>query len=174
MADTRSRVHRVGRRSGAQRKKQWAGAFSLANFVIASGVDTVISIVSPAQIDVFGGGKGTLVRTRGFIGIAPNAAATDPVVTWGLAVVDARAFAVGPTACPLSSDLEDLFAFGQWATTNLTSTTGFGPFYERIEVDSKAMRKYDVTDEVALVFTTEATGHSINLTFGLSCLLMEE
>ncbi len=161
-------------RSGgvSRRKKQWLGSVIATPTTIASGASVALTVVSNANIILAegGGGKGTILRTRGWIHISRATNLQDPVVVMGLAVVDERARAIGVTALPTANDLEDLFWFGGAGFSDL----GTGVEGLRLEVDSKAMRKYDATDAIVLVVSGEASGHSAEMLFSIDCLLAEE
>ncbi len=173
----RSSFRGGSRRGGKlERKKQWLGAFTISPTAMASGSLLAVAIVPNATLAVASGGgaKGTLVRTRGWLQWAPDVAGEDPQAIFGLAVVDERAFGIGTTALPTASDLEDLFWFSGAAITNFVSTAASGPMATRLEIDSKAMRKYEVTDTIVLLATAGSTGHAASLHFDINCLLMEQ
>ena len=174
MAD-RFRSPRTFVRRGAKRKKMWAGGFLGVPLATASGGNTATQVITNAQLQTFGGVKGTIVRTRGYVDMAPELTGTDPVVLFGLAVVDALAFAAGVAALPVPTDLNDLFWFTKISVHALPTTVQQGgPTSIRVDIDVKAMRKYDATDIVVLLTQGAASGHAARSFFSIQCLLMEE
>ncbi len=132
---------------------------------------TVSALVVNAVLAEFEGG-GTIVRTRGRFMVEPATAAQDAVINLGLAVVDERAFAAGAASVPLATDLEDLFWFTSMNLGIFGTTAGNGPQSQTVEVDVKAMRKFDSTDTIVLVATGGGSGHTASLYGYADFLLM--
>ena len=115
----------------------------------------------------------TIVRSRFLIGIE-----TDQVIgserqigAVGGAVVSDQAVAVGVTAVPMPiTDMaSDLWFFHQLAYNTFRFASGVGfdaSASEMYEVDSKAMRKVDIGQDIVIVGELSATGEGFNLLFG--------
>jgi len=101
----------------------------------------------------------TLVRVRGEIfgqlGAASNAQGDAIILSHAIMVVDAKAFAVGTTAVPLplSSNSEDFLWFGtQFLVQNdQTTVLNNSSNFDKLTVDSKAMRKITLNQVLVLV-----------------------
>ena len=156
---------RSGRRSGPRRATFWETASSTTLPVLTEGgtVAIVQTLVLESELDSVP--NPTLVRVRGQIFAhlmsASNAVGDALLLSHAIMVVDAKQLAIGITAMPLplSSNSEDFLWFGSqfMARSTLGSATdGAPPSWDRIEVDSKAMRK--ITLNQVLVLVSEMVG----------------
>ena len=102
------------------------------------------------------------------------------VVTFGLGIVSTDAATLGATALPEpNGDCEypwlwwgEIFLQAPVANAGLIS--GFGTYAQRLEVDSKAMRK--VTNKETLLWVAETSGvvgaPAVDITFGSTRILI--
>ena len=165
-------VRRGGFPARERKNLAWFGTLTAAPVAVVSAGLVSNLIVANATLNVKG--QGTVMRTRGHIYMEPNAAGSDPVVSWGMAVVDERARLAGVGGVPLATNLEDLFAFGVLTSGVLGSTVDHGPVGTRVDIDSKAMRRFDLTDSIVLLLEGAASGHTGNVYFSVDCLLKED
>ena len=115
----------------------------------------------------------TIVRTRLQVGIISDqaAASEDQVAGLGIAVVSEQAQAVGVTAVPLLiDDMEsDLWLMHQlvYNTFLFADGTGFQDGgLQQYAIDSKAMRKVDIGQDVIVVAQRGGAGSGLNLFVG--------
>ncbi len=166
----------VRRRGGFPAKPrknlQWAGGFFAAPVGVASGTVVVASMVGNAVLALLS--QGTIMRTRGRLYMEPNTTGQDPQVHWGIGVVDDRAFLAGSGSTPLGTDLEDFLAFGMLNVGVLSATVDHAPTGALVEIDSKAMRRFDATDTVVLVLEGAVSGHTGNVYGYVDCLIKED
>ena len=152
---------RRGVRSGPRRPTFWETTSSTSLQTLTDGgtVAVVNAIVTEAELDNVP--NPTLVRVRGQIfaqaGAAMNAVLDCVLVSHAIMVVDAKQLAVGITALPLplTSNSEDFLWFGsQFVATNTVGSIAASNWsMDRLNVDSKAMRK--ITLNQVLVMVTE-------------------
>jgi len=156
------RFVRSGRRSGPRRTTFWESTFTTAmqSFTnVASTIANVQAVVLETELDNVP--NPTLVRVRGqiFTRLGAVAAAQGDAMLIGhaLLVVDAKQLAVGTTAVPLplTGNSEDFLWYGtQYISQNDSGTIlNTNSNFDRLEVDSKAMRK--ITVNQVLVLATE-------------------
>ena len=115
----------------------------------------------------------TIVRTRLQVGIISDqaAASEDQVAGLGIAVVSDQANGVGVTAVPLPiDDMEsDLWLMHQllYNTFLFADGTGFqdGGLHQ-YSIDSKAMRKVDIGQDVVVVAQRGGAGSGLNMFVG--------
>ncbi len=159
-----ARSHRLVRSSGPKRTTEW------------SGLNTVFSTMGSAQAVLVGSLDAaelatrpfTIIRIRGHILIRSDqqASVENFVGAAGLCVVSDQALAVGVTAVPTpTTDQEsDLwFWYGQYCSTNVVDAGGS---LLSLPFDSKAMRKVNADQDVAVVIENPlATGVVMGITF---------
>ncbi len=155
------RFTRSGRRTVTRRATFWETVSSTVFVTLTDGatVSQVLAIVTENELDNVP--NPTLVRVRGQIfsrlGGVSNAQADCILVSHAIMVVDAKQFAIGVTALPLplSSNSEDFLWFGtQFLAQNNSGTIlNTNSNFDRLDVDSKAMRK--ITLNQVLVLVTE-------------------
>ncbi len=149
-------VRRGFRRAAVRRPTFWEGA--IAQMSLASGGASVATIVSEANLEAVP--NGTIVRVRGSVLVQATAAGAvdaESIVNWGIMLVNAPAFAAGIASLPTPrTDIgSDWLAWGSTGIhAHSTAVAGNElSAMERIEVDSKAMRKVGLNQ--VLVFTAE-------------------
>ena len=151
---------------------QWAGGFFAIPTAVASGVVVVAAMIGNATLAALS--QGTIMRTRGRLYMEPNTTGQDPQVHWGIGIVDDRAFLAGAASTPLATDLEDFLAFGMLNVGVLSASVDHAPAGAFVEIDSKAMRRFDVTDTLVLVLEGAASGHTGNVYGYVDCLIKED
>ena len=169
------RVHVVSR-GRSRRATDW-------NF--GPGGETVGSIISSA-LTIVGAGVGpftdapTLVRTRGALSLylsGITSALDGFVYAFGLAVVTAQVFNAGAASMPDPFDDSSwdgwLFHhFGSVFSPEAALNSGGGMSFERVVVDSKAMRKLGDNNIIAgLLSTTEVGAATMKVQFDSRILL---
>jgi len=115
----------------------------------------------------------TIVRTRLLVGIESDQAATSEGQLGGLgiAVVSDQASAVGVTAVPLPiDDMEsDLWLVHQLMYNTFVFGSGIGfsdDGLHQYDIDSKAMRKVDIGQDVVVVVQRSGNGDGFNVFVG--------
>ena len=145
----------------ARRGTVWLGFADTDFSGLAANAATVLAVVPEASLEEFP--NPTLVRTRGQLEVkSSNAGAVNDDVRWGagFAVMDRKQVTVGVSACPLpltDSNWDGWF----WWQTGFVRQTGeviptfqLGIAFQRVEIDSKAMRKVGQDQVVACVIET--------------------
>ncbi len=114
-------------------------------------------------------GPSTIVRTRGslWVGSDQAAASERPFGAMGFALVSEQARGIGITAVPqpISDESSDLFFVWQpfLAATLIATAVGFaGVAMERYDFDSKAMRKINEGDAVAVTLENASAADGLN------------
>ncbi len=104
----------------------------------------------------------TVVRTRGLIGIeSDQGAVTEPqIASMGFAVVSDQAVAIGVGAVPTpeterASDLWFVFE-SIYNTLRVNTSVGFENFLQQKDFDSRAMRKVEEGQDIAVVIENSA------------------
>ncbi len=163
MARRRQQFVRGARRSG---NTTWiAGPDITGLTVLAAGAavfDSSFALVEPH----------TIMRTRGSIWVVSDqtAASEQPLGALGMAVVSDQAAAIGVSAMPTpQTDADsDLFFVHQFWATGFTFISGVGVdtrVLERYDFDSKAMRKVNVDETIAVMVENGSSA------FGVSYML---
>ncbi len=165
--------NRTGRPGKTIDYKQW---FAIPFLRQESGTDGTLS----------GGAIGflvpaTILRMRGYVQVSLDATkqVDDRVlVTFGLAIMSTDAFLLGPTSFPDPAD-EPEFPWLWWAQMQLEAyvTAGeeaWGMTAQRLEVDSKAMRKVKPGQSLVWVAQKSDTAGAVvsNLVFGETRVLI--
>jgi len=161
---TRSGKSGLVLRNGVSRRKTtWFSAVFTVN-TLASGSPIVLTSLNAAALALR---PFTIVRTRGALLIASDQEAADEQqrVAYGEAVVSDEAVAVGTTAIPgpISESGSNLWYVYQALMGNFRFITGSGFVQnnQQIEIDSKAMRKVEVGQDI--VQMAECTGPGADL-----------
>ncbi len=164
-------VHRASARRGvtpAVRKREtvWFGsdnsdATTTTLGATAKQLDQVLTTAELARTPF------TIIRTRGYVFIQSDQSASieDPIFALGMAVVSQQAIDIGVTAVPDPyADLESDLWFMH--TGGMISTKNDGPGGQVFSFDSKAMRKVEDGENVAVVI------RNISSVFGLDFFVM--
>jgi len=156
-----NRFARRGVRRGARRATFWETASSTAFVTLTNGgtVAAVNAVVSEAELDNVP--NPTLVRVRGqFFGrLGSNSEQQSDciLIAHAIMVVDAKQLAVGITAMPLplTDNSEDFLWYGSQFMSNTASgapaTEASAYTMDRLDVDSKSMRKVTLNQSLVLV-----------------------
>ena len=159
------RIIRRGVRGGARRATFWETVSSVTSTTLIDGgvMSSVIPIVTEAELDNVP--NPTLVRVRGqiFAQMGPLGAVVDGfLLSHAIMVVDAKQLAIGTSAMPLplSSNSEDFLWFGQQfvaapVAASLNDVDQYSGTFDRLIVDSKAMRKVTLNQSIVLVSELE-------------------
>ncbi len=159
-------------RSGSVHNKEWTVS-------CADGTDLDLAIGAVVAFNMFTADEAeTILRTRGRIqGVQDSTMVNESAtVAVGLAVVSARAVAAGAASLPRpSTEGSYPWLWYGWLLTSAFAGVNVGDSAQsdRLEVDSKAMRKIKETEVVALVFEvceSNDQGGSIRLQAGLRIL----
>ncbi len=171
------RSSRTGRGSHIVSQKRltlWAGFQPLKSAFTATG-GTILFSLSAAGLALR---PFTIVRTRLLISVNTDQVAADEsqVGAFGVAVVSDQAVAVGVTAVPTPiTDMDsDLWLVHQlmYSEFFLNTAVGFDAGgMVPVEVDSKAMRKVELGQDVILVGEFSAAGNGFIMTVGGRMLL---
>ena len=120
----------------------------------------------------------TIVRTRGYFATVTDsvAAGEDQIGAFGLALFNSVSLAAGIASLPspdTNATFDGWFVWGAFGdTTMLNSAIGFQTkSTRRIEVDSKAMRKFDRDMGLALIVDNAHASHGFDCLFNLRMLL---
>ncbi len=122
---------------------------------VAAGAKAVLATVTVAGLVSVG--PGTVVRSRGFISTRTdqNAASEDQIGAFGIGFVNSVAGTLGITALPgpVTEALWDGWFVHQFFADRFTrgDTTGFTSRTQTLEIDSKAMRKFDQDQNMVLM-----------------------
>jgi hypothetical protein len=115
----------------------------------------------------------TVVRSRILVGVTSDQAAVseNQVAGFGIAVVSDQANAIGVTAVPTPiTDLaSDLWMVHQLLYNTFVFASGVGfadDGLHQYEIDSKAMRKVDIGQDLVVVGERSGAGDGINLFMG--------
>jgi len=169
MANARARITRQ------RRPTFWIAAVESAFVTQAAGVLRVTTLVSEATLEETP--NPTLVRMRGrFIAHVGGAAGVGAELRWGAGIYLAttRALAAGVTAIlrPISDGNSDEWIWWNTGLVDLeTAADSTGLATQRVEIDSKAMRKVGQNKVlVGVVENISAGGQSLDSSMGIRCL----
>ncbi len=142
---------------------------------VATTAKAIVASFAPDSIPF---NKPTVVRTRGFVGVRPQAFSADIGIggAYGLCVVSTDAFAAGAASIPGPFDdagWDGWFVWGSFAgrfdvTTDI-GREGFANTSMNFEVDSKAMRK--ISDNETIVLMAESQTGAFAIAMHLRMLL---
>ncbi len=137
----------VGRRvvRATKRSMFWEGA--QVNFSLATGLTSATAIVSESTLENIP--EPTLIRVRGQVSQGVSAQSGTPataLISYGLIVVTAKAFAAGAASLPAAgTDIGSDWLWHSQVPVIARSAVGVevatGPRESRFEIDNKAMRK---------------------------------
>ncbi len=143
---------------GTRRATQWLAGAPVGNEVALAAATSVLD-----QVFAFGE-DATIVRTRGRLWVASDqqVATEDASGAIGFSVVTDQAAAIGVTAVPkpvADQSSDNWFLWEPWATKFFFgSAVGFdAKGFSVIELDSKAQRKVDDGDNVAVVLQNNSS-----------------
>ncbi len=128
------------------------------------------------------GSTSTILRTRGFVQASMNdsgkAVDDNVLVTFGLGIVSSDAFAVGASALP-DPAIDANYPWIWWGemfleSQSTTNAEGWGISAQRVDVDSKAMRRIQQSQTLAWVIQTSSSAGApvIDLAIGTTRVLV--
>jgi len=157
-----------GRRpTGARRKTLWIDFVSAitGETALAAGASVLLASLNAAALALL---PFTIVRTRASLLVTTDQVATSEaqLLGWGMAVVSEQASAIGVTAVPTpwTDAGSSLFFAYQLALNRMTfsSATGYRRLSKVWEVDSKAMRKVAVGEQVIITLENGNAATGLN------------
>jgi len=165
-------------RSGSQRRA--------TSWDISMQTSTTINIPAASKVLVVSTAGAltknfTVVRTRGYLAVASDqiAAGELQVGGFGIGVVTSRARAAGVASIPgpmTDSTWDGWFVhdtFGQGLEVN--SAVGFlADFFQRYVIDSKAMRKLDIDEDIVFVVENFHATTGFDVLFAVRYLIKEQ
>ena len=110
----------------------------------------------------------TIVRTRGLLTVTTDqiAATERPFGAFGISVVTDQATAIGITAVPQPGDdagSDEFLLWEPWsANVQLGSNIGFADLGRTFVLDSKAMRKVDIGQDVVAVMDNQSNTDAVD------------
>ena len=154
-------------RKGPRRSTLWIDIVEV-NTTLASS--NLVAFINSAGAGLLAIRPFTVVRTRGILAFRSDqtGASESFNAALGYAIVSDQASAIGATAIPTPyTDLgSDLFFVHQFMSGRFEFVTGIG-FHPQamatIEYDSKAMRKVNDDQDIAVVLETSSIGSGINI-----------
>ncbi len=162
---------RPRRTIGSRRKTVWLDFVSTftATQALAAGASILMASLNAAALSLR---PFTIVRSRGMLWMATDqvAATEDPFGALGSAIVSDQASAIGITAIPTpwTDAGSSLFFQYQMMMANLQFSTAVA--YTNVgrtwEIDSKAMRKVDIGQDLVLVAENGNAAHGLR--FGIA------
>ena len=165
---------RFTRATTARRSTNWIGSHEVGTWsTLAANACVAESVVIATGDDA----TGTITRIRGRVGLfAKGNAAVEGIIGMGLLVATTKAFVVGTTAlpCPLTDASDEDWLWHTYVP--MIETAGAAPAEDtnlmgsqRVEIDSKAMRKFE--DSQSLIFVIESSAIAISFTWGMRALI---
>ncbi len=133
-----------GGHGGSKRMTSWIGPADQGFIAVAADGASIISSISSGNVDT-----GTVVRSRGEVGIVPASFAADVEIVgaYGIGIVSTQAFGIGITAIPHPFTDSDWDGWFVWRSFNYAlefqDAAGVRDATHRLEIDSKAMRKLE-------------------------------
>ena len=167
--------HSYPRRSGPARQTTWVGPADQNVVAIASTASGIVASFAP-----FTGAsmhKPTIIRTRGYCTVRPQAFSADIPISgaFGLCVVSDEAFAAGAASIPRPFDdagWDGWFVWqsfsGTFDVTTDIGRVGFSNTAMNFQIDSKGMRK--VSDNETIVLMCESQSGALNIAMHLRLL----
>ena len=131
--------------------KEWAIATDSG-----TGVSTAVGTVTAGATSLVSNGPLTLLRTRGMIGAQLDAGAADEriLVVFGIVKMTSSAVAAGGAALPgpvTETGADWLWIGSLWLSALAEAAVRDDALFDRLELDSKAMRKIGVDEEFVLI-----------------------
>ena len=161
------RIVRAALRQGQRRATTWvASADMTAVANLAAATSVLHQSISGASLLAAGLVPGTIVRVRGSLYTKADtiAAAEQPFGAMAMLIVGeaARAAGIASINQPIADEAsEQFFVYEQWFGGGITDTAGFkAPWYIQ-NFDSKAMRKIQEGDAIAVVLENASASHGM-------------
>jgi len=153
-------------RSRSQRKSVWIPFVGLTTAVVTLPAASAVLFAS-LNAAALALRPFTIVRTRASLWTRSDqsAATEEPFGNLGIAVVSDQAVAIGVTAVPTPSTDPGsslFFSYADWyAAFSVSTAVGFegASVGSRIDIDSKAMRKVEIGQDVVITVENEAAAH---------------
>jgi len=120
---------------------------------------------------------GTIARTRGTLKIWSDqvAAVEEPFGASGMALVNGEAFDAGAASCPApytESSSERWLSHNYFSAPTQFISGSISPDYERIDIDSKGMRKIKTDDVLVWMIENKNSGNACNFFWLTRILIM--
>ncbi len=160
----------LSRGHGARRLTEW-GAFSFPTdfATLAASTGTIVGGFVAEDPE-------TVVRCRGSLVVQSDqiSASERAFGAWGICVVSDQAFAAGFAALPnpVSNPDSDLWlAYGEWfCPVTFSSAVGYTPIDKQYIIDSKAMRKVNPDQTLAVIMANASSAFGIRFVLNLRVL----
>ena len=146
---------------GPRRKTVWLAGGMSETTVAAANTAVLVAQLNAAALALW---PFTIVRTRGYFSIRSDATAADEsyAIAYGQAVVRDQASAIGVTAIPTPVTDQGSDAWFVWefldGRFDFGDASGVAELGHRRVLDSKAMRKVDLGDDVVTVVESPSFG----------------
>ena len=153
-----------GRSQSLRRKTGWENGPGDISTPVQITSDTAF-ILGAGQVFLFDGD--TVVRIRGSLLLALTTITADGdgyVGAVGIGIVSAPAFAVGASAVPTpvsESEWEGWMWHQMLNVVGQAGSSGIGPSFQRVEIDSKAMRKVGTEEVIYMAVELIETGTAV-------------
>jgi len=153
-------------RQGQRRQTLWIGL----DFVATSAATSASVLVASLNAAALALRPFTIVRTYMHLGLQSDQVVTteDQVVAIGQVVVSSRAVAsgIGAIPTPIGNLDSDLWFLHQWMTSSFTllsSVGSDGQFQTNMDIESKAMRKVDVGEDIVRVIEVASASSGLTI-----------
>jgi len=141
----------VGRGRAVRRQTLWLSGV-LQSTTVATGASVIVTSLNAAALALR---PFTVIRTRGLIQWESDQSAGGerPFGAVGKIIVTDVAAGVGVASVPtpVADDSSDWYVYQTMMTALLVAPTGTGPAFVQYAIDSKAMRKVDLGDQLVTV-----------------------
>jgi len=147
----------------ARGRRGFGGHTSVVGHKEWTSADDTISAIDIAENFVGVGGTGlvatetvTLLRTRGSVGLQLDIGAVDEraLIVCGIIIVNTPAFVAGAASLPspVTEDSADWLWLGSaWLSSGAEAAVVTDLYGQRLEIDSKAMRKFGVDETIVFI-----------------------
>jgi len=165
------------RRDGrvARRETEWiANPFATDFVTLAANSFVIVNSLSAAGAAIL---PFTITRIRGLLVVQSDQDAADrePFGAIGGIVVSEKAVTTGPTAVPdpvTQVESDGWFMYQPWAAPiGAATAVGFGQKDRQYVIDSKAMRKVSLEEDIAFVLANAASAGTVEFMFQFRMLI---
>jgi len=168
------RSNRIVRGGRLRRETRWLGAIPVLTGLSAASTAVLSHVLTTEEKALL---PFTVVRTRGIFHIFSDqlAASEQYVASLGMAVVSDQAVSIGVTAVPTPATDRNSDMFFVYETLmgalRFSTAAGFRDIGQLMQFDSKAMRKVEEGQDIAITQETEAISSGANVTVGFRMLV---
>ena len=159
-------------RSGRRTDYEWSGVDATN-----TGVDLAVGVTALGAGSVVSAVPATLMRTRGLVAAQLDTAAIDEraLIAFGMMIVQEEAFDAGSASVPGPREYSaDWFWHGfMWLSSLAESAVQPQALWQRLEIDSKAMRRLKPNDAIILVAEVASAvdqAGTFDFQYGFRCL----